>query len=40
MRGRYSILCCFHFSNFRIQHFSNLFKTKTGMSPSEYRNLN
>jgi YesN/AraC family two-component response regulator len=22
------------------QHFSNLFKLKTGMSPSEYRNLN
>lgn len=22
------------------QHFSNLFKTKTGMSPSEYRNMN
>lgn len=22
------------------QHFSNLFKTKTGLSPSEYRNLN
>ncbi len=22
------------------QHFSNLFKSKTGMSPSEFRNLN
>jgi AraC-like DNA-binding protein len=22
------------------QHFSKLFKTKTGMSPAEYRNLN